>query len=149
MSLPIAAPPPAPPAPSRWSAATPLGRAARLGAVAALLGLLVACGVPICPFAIVTRHPCPGCGLTRATLALAHGRVAEALHFHPLSPIMAPLVVAALAYNAAIYVKDGRVAATESVQGAWVTRLGVALAVLMVTVWVARFFGAFGGPVPV
>ncbi|WP_437496343.1 DUF2752 domain-containing protein [Sorangium sp. So ce1099] len=149
MSLPTAAPPPAPPAPSRWSAATLRGRAARLGAVAALLGLLVACGVPICPFAIVTRHPCPGCGLTRATLALAHGRVAEALHFHPLSPIMAPLVIAALAYNAAIYVKEGRVAATESVQGAWVTRLGVALAVLMVTVWVARFFGAFGGPVPV
>ncbi|WP_437617449.1 DUF2752 domain-containing protein [Sorangium sp. So ce1151] len=149
MSLPTAAPPPAPPASSRWSAATPRGRAARLGAVAALLGLLVACGVPICPFAIVTRHPCPGCGLTRATLALAHGRVAEALHFHPLSPIMAPLVIAAIAYNAAIYVKDGRVAATESVQGAWVTRLGVALAVLMVTVWVARFFGAFGGPVPV
>ena len=117
--------------------------------MAALLGLLVACRVPICPFAIVTRHPCPGCGLTRATLALAHGRVAEALHFHPLSPIMAPLVIAAIAYNAAIYVKDGRVAATESVQGAWVTRLGVALAVLMVTVWVARFFGAFGGPVPV
>ncbi|WP_437301796.1 DUF2752 domain-containing protein [Sorangium sp. So ce388] len=149
MSLPTAALPPAPPAQSRWSAATARGRAARLGAVAALLGLLVACGVPICPFAIVTRHPCPGCGLTRATLALAHGRVAEALHFHPLSPIMAPLVIAALAYNAAIYVKDGRVAATESVQGAWVTRLGVALAVLMVTVWVARFFGAFGGPVPV
>ena len=51
--------------------------------------------------------------------------------------------------NAAIYVKDGRIAATEAAQGAWVTRLGIALAVLMVTVWVARFLGAFGGPVPV
>ncbi|WP_437322267.1 DUF2752 domain-containing protein [Sorangium sp. So ce394] len=121
----------------------------RLGAIAALLGLLVACGVPLCPFAIVTRHPCPGCGLTRATLALAHGHVSEALRLHPLSPIMAPLVLAALAYNAAVYVKDGRIAATESVQGAWVTRLGVALAILMVAVWVARFLGAFGGPVPV
>ncbi|WP_437642062.1 DUF2752 domain-containing protein [Sorangium sp. So ce854] len=143
------APSPAPPAPPRWGAATPRGRAARVGAIAALAGALVACGVPLCPFAIVTRHPCPGCGLTRATLALAQGRVAEALHFHPLAPIMAPLVIAAIAYNAAVYVKDGRIAATESAQGAWVTRLGVALAVLMVTVWVARFFGAFGGPVPV
>ncbi|WP_437581698.1 DUF2752 domain-containing protein [Sorangium sp. So ce887] len=149
LSCPTDAPSPAPPAPSRWSAARPGGRAARLGAIAALLGLLVACGVPLCPFAIVTGHPCPGCGLTRATLALAHGHVAEALRFHPLAPLMAPLVLAAIAYNAAIYVKDGRIAATESVQGAWVTRLGAALAVLMVAVWVARFLGAFGGPVPV
>ncbi|WP_437804883.1 DUF2752 domain-containing protein [Sorangium sp. So ce1078] len=149
LSSPTDAPSPAPSALSRWSAASPRGRAARLGGIAALLGLLVAFGVPLCPFAIVTRHPCPGCGLTRATLALAHGHVAEALHFHPLSPLMAPLVLAAIAYNAAIYVKDGRIAATESVQGAWVTRLGVALAVLMVAVWVARFLGAFGGPVPV
>ncbi|WP_437594494.1 DUF2752 domain-containing protein [Sorangium sp. So ce1000] len=117
--------------------------------MAALLGILVACGAPLCPFAIVTRHPCPGCGLTRATLALAHGHLADALRFHPLSPLMAPLVIAVLAYNAATYVKDGRIAAAEAAQGAWVTRLGVALAVLMLTVWVARFFGAFGGPVPV
>ncbi|WP_437729372.1 DUF2752 domain-containing protein [Sorangium sp. So ce861] len=149
LSSPTEASSPAPSAPSAWSAARPRGRAARLGAIAALLGLLVACGVPLCPFAIVTRHPCPGCGLTRATLALAHGHVAEALRLHPLSPIMAPLVLAAIAYNAAVYVKDGRIAATESVQGAWVTRLGVALAILMVAVWVARFLGAFGGPVPV
>ncbi|WP_437283090.1 DUF2752 domain-containing protein [Sorangium sp. So ce375] len=120
-----------------------------MGAAAALLGLLVACGAPLCPFAIITRHPCPGCGLTRATLALAQGHAAEALRLHPLSPVMAPLVIAALVYNAAIYVKDGRIAATEALQGAWVTRLGVVLAVLMVTVWVARFLGAFGGPVPV
>lgn len=114
-----------------------------------MLGLLVACGAPLCPFAIVTRHPCPGCGLTRATLALAHGHLADALRLHPLSPVMAPLVIAALAYNAAIYVKDGRIAAAEGMQGAWVTRLGIALAILMLTVWIARFFGAFGGPVPV
>ncbi|KYF59461.1 DUF2752 domain-containing protein [Sorangium sp. So ce542] len=149
LSSPTEARSPAPSASSAWSAAHPRGRAARLGAIAALLGLLVACGVPLCPFAIVTRHPCPGCGLTRATLALAHGHVSEALRLHPLSPIMAPLVLAAIAYNAAVYVKDGRIAATESVQGAWVTRLGVALAILMVAVWVARFLGAFGGPVPV
>ncbi|MGK4004371.1 DUF2752 domain-containing protein [Sorangium sp. So ce1036] len=118
-------------------------------AVAAALGLAVACGVPLCPFAIVTRHPCPGCGLTRATLALAQGRVAEALRFHPLCPVVAPLVIAALAYNAAIYVKEGRIAAAESLQGAWVTRLGLALSAAMLAVWIARFFGAFGGPAPV
>ncbi|AUX43765.1 hypothetical protein SOCE26_052200 [Sorangium cellulosum] len=114
-----------------------------------LLGLWTACGLPLCPFAIVTRHPCPGCGLTRATFALAQGHVAEALRLHPLSPVVAPLVIAALVYNAATYVKDGRVAAAESLRGAWVTGLGLALAAAMLGVWVARFFGAFGGPVPV
>ncbi|WP_234023976.1 DUF2752 domain-containing protein [Sorangium cellulosum] len=143
------APRPAPSTRARWSAASPLGRAARLGAVVSLLGLWTACGLPLCPFAIVTRHPCPGCGLTRATFALAQGHVAEALRLHPLSPVVAPLVIAALVYNAATYVKDGRVAAAESLRGAWVTGLGLALAAAMLGVWVARFFGAFGGPVPV
>lgn len=113
------------------------------------LGIAVGCGIPLCPFALVTRHPCPGCGLTRATLALAQGDVQEALRLHPLSPVVAPLVIAALAYNAVTYVKDGRVAAAESAQGPWVTRIGVALAAAMLSVWIARFFGAFGGPVPV
>jgi Protein of unknown function (DUF2752) len=106
-------------------------------------------GVPLCPFAIVTRHPCPGCGLTRATFALAQGHVHDALRLHPLSPLLVPFVLSVLAYNAAVYVKEGRVAAAESAQGPWVTRLGVALVTVVLTVWLARFFGAFGGPVPV
>lgn len=109
----------------------------------------MAAGIPLCPFALVTRHPCPGCGLTRATFALAHGHVHEALRFHPLCLVVVPLVIAMLAYNALTYVREGRVAAAESMQGTWLTRLSVALAVLMLSVWIARFFGAFGGPVPV
>lgn len=124
-------------------------RAARLFALAAAIGLVMALGIPMCPFAIITRHPCPGCGLTRATFALAHGHIREALHLHPLCLVISPLVIGLITYNALVYLRDGRVAAAESSKARWVTALGVALAALTVGVWIARFFGAFGGPVPV
>ncbi len=127
----------------------PLGRAARLALVGGALATALVLQVPLCPFALFTRHPCPGCGLTRATLALARGRLHEALQFHPLSPIITPLVVAALAYNALVYVREGRWAAAEGLHNRWIARVGLALFAVMITVWVARFFGAFGGPVAV
>jgi hypothetical protein len=128
---------------------TPLRRAARLGLVALGFAAAVVFNVPLCPFAILTRHPCPGCGLTRGTLALLHGHVAEALRFHPLVPIVAPLVALALGWNAISYVRRGRWSATEGLRGPWLTRAVATLGVLMLAVWVARFLGALGGPAPV
>jgi hypothetical protein len=52
-------------------------------------------------------------------------------------------------YNALVYVREGRWAAAEGVQGRWVTAGALVLTVLLVGVWIARFLGAFGGPVPV
>src|SRR5262245_27646137 len=45
-------------------------------------------GPPLCPMALTLGMPCPGCGITRATCLLTHGRVAEALAFHPLAPFL-------------------------------------------------------------
>lgn len=42
----------------------------------------------ICPFFNITGIPCPGCGLTRSFVCLAHGHVREALLWHPLGPVM-------------------------------------------------------------
>ncbi len=39
----------------------------------------------ICPLKNLLNIPCPGCGGTRATLALAQGRFAEAFAFNPLT----------------------------------------------------------------
>jgi hypothetical protein len=38
----------------------------------------------VCTFRIVTGKPCPTCGMTRATCALAHGEWAKAMAYHPL-----------------------------------------------------------------
>jgi len=41
--------------------------------------------LPPCPFHALTGLPCPGCGTTRAALALARGDVAAALGWNPLA----------------------------------------------------------------
>lgn len=53
--------------------------------------LLLAYAVPaqlvfhtICPFAILTGFPCPGCGLTRAGFLLLRGEFSAALELHPM-----------------------------------------------------------------
>jgi len=37
-----------------------------------------------CTFRMVTGKPCPTCGMTRATCALAHGEWFTAMAYHPL-----------------------------------------------------------------
>lgn len=127
----------------------PFGRGLRLLLVAGALAGAIALGIPLCPFALVARLPCPGCGLTRATLALARGHVAEAVHFHPLVFIVTPVIAVVFTYNAWSYVRRGEWFASERVKGRWVNRGWIALGVAMIALWIARFFGAFGGPVPV
>jgi hypothetical protein len=80
---------------------------------------------------------------------MLHGDLHAALHFHPLAPLVAPLVLVMLAVNVLGYVRAGKSAAVEGLRGRLITGFGLLLAVAMVAVWVARFFGAFGGPVPV
>ena len=71
----------------------------------ALVGLFVAALLPrawieagpsFCPFRVWSGLPCPGCGLTRSVVALAHGDLAGSLYFHPLgvAVVLALLAVA-------------------------------------------------------
>jgi hypothetical protein len=41
-----------------------------------------------CPFFRVTGIPCPGCGLTRATILLLKGDLQASLRFHAFAPIL-------------------------------------------------------------
>ncbi len=52
--------------------------------------------MPGCLFRTLTDWECPGCGMTRATHALLHGRVIEAFHFNPVGIILFPIACAAL-----------------------------------------------------
>ncbi len=90
-------------------------------------------GPPSCPYALVTGHACPGCGLTRAVGALLRGRVHEALGWHPL----APLLVAQVALACLAYVVAGPHLRRRLPAGV-VPAVLVANAALLLGVWVVR-----------
>ena len=53
----------------------------------------------VCWFRRIFAMDCPGCGLTRAFVALAHGRWAAAWHYHPVGLLLFAGVVAQLPYR--------------------------------------------------
>jgi len=136
-------PPSAPIAPNPWR------RAANLGLIAVAFVLAFVLRIPLCPFAIITRHPCPGCGLTRAGVALLQGHLDEALHLHPLVIPIVPIVGLVVLQGSYNYIRYGRWYTFAFVQNRIVTVGAIVLGVVLMGVWLARFFGAFGGPVPI
>jgi hypothetical protein len=121
----------------RWIAPALLG-------LAALLVVVSPVGWP-CPVRLVFGVPCPTCGITRATRLVVHGELGAATRMHPLVWLAVPVVVAFLAVEALGYVRTGAWGASGRVRGSGVLML--VTAGLLFTLWVARFFGAFGGPV--
>jgi len=115
-----------------------------LVAVPALLGL------QRCPFAVLLHIPCPSCGLTRAMRLLLAGRVDASLCMHPLAiPLVAAVAATALSTVAAALTRGSPVDFYRTCHGhAALVFLAVAYAAVF-GLWVLRFFGAFGGPVPV
>lgn len=93
--------------------------------------------------------PCPGCGLTRATLRLLALDVRGALAFHPLVFLVLPLLVGLFGVNFVEYVRTGEWGYVERHNQRWVTTAGGLLLFVTLSVWIARFFGYFGGPAPV
>jgi len=123
-------------------------RAAIALTVLAGAALLILCPLKLCFFALTLGVPCPGCGMTRAALAMLTGEFARAVAWNPLALVMVPYTGWVVSRHAAAYVRTG---------DAWrgvVPRRGESAAVtfallLLVALWGARFFGWFGGPVPV
>jgi hypothetical protein len=131
---------------SRW------GRA--LGLLAALAaGAVLVLTVPLCPLANLTGWPCPSCGLTRATLLLLHGDWAAALTLQPLTPAVLLLIGLCAGGASLRYVSTGEPVTPWSRTSSTLERvfewLAAALSGALVMLWLARFAGMFGGPVPV
>jgi Protein of unknown function (DUF2752) len=128
-----------------------LHRALGVLTLAGVFAFIVVERLPFCPMATVLGIPCPGCGLTRASLALLHGDVRGALALHPLVFVLAPLFVAALGSTAVSYVRGPSPARKANLWFAsrHATWLASALLVVTLGVWGVRFFGYLGGPAPV
>jgi hypothetical protein len=107
-------------------------------------------GFQQCTIATLFHVPCPGCGMTRALRFLAVGNVEASLRLHPLA--LPVFLAGTLLIGATIW-------ATLVTGEPWMlhrTRFGraaIGLAavayVLALGLWVSRWFGFFGGPVPV
>ena len=107
--------------------------------------------LPFCPMATVLGIPCPGCGLTRATLALLRGDVRGALALHPLVLLLSPLFAAAISSAAFGYVRGPSSRRNPNLWLASRNTSVVAVVLLVATlgVWGVRFLGYLGGPAPV
>ena len=98
-------------------------------------------GVPsLCLFQQMTGLPCPGCGLTRSVVCMAHGHLADALAFHPLGPLM----LAALIYFSLLRVPTLKARLTLAPRVS--KRVWVAVTVLYLAVGVARLGHALPWP---
>jgi len=110
---------------------------------------LVSANVP-CGFAHMFHMPCPGCGSTRAMLALASGDLAGTIRFNPLAPFMTACIVALLFQAVASVLRTGTFRDVgDGRLGLVVSRGVLVIAALEVALWIARFGGFLGGPVPV
>lgn len=110
---------------------------------------------PLCPFAGVFGIPCPGCGLTRATLDALEGHLGQALRMQPLVFFVAPIYLGAIAKWSLDYVRGPR-RGPRRPPSRWrrafdrsIGPFAAALALGLIAVWAARWCGYFGGPVPV
>ena len=115
-----------------------------------LFGAVLASGVVRCPTALLLGVPCPACGTTRAARALLAGDLGGAMRMQPVAPLVL-LVLGTLAVRS-VWLVGRRGHAREVLEGT-VGRVLVSLIVVStvaeLVVWGLRWFGMFGGPVPV
>jgi len=116
-----------------------------------LLAAILLSRLPFCPMAGVLGIPCPGCGLTRATLALLHGDVRGAFRLHPLVFVLTPLFVWSVSAAALDYVRGPQARAKPRLwfSSRTATLLASTLLIATLGVWGVRFLGYLGGPAPV
>jgi len=88
--------------------------------------------------------------MTRAALLLLHGEVGASLRMHPLAVPSAAASIALMGATVWVTAKKG------SPEALWRDGIGrvtllafLGVEALVFALWVARWFGAFGGPVPV
>lgn len=129
---------------------TRVGRAAIFASGLAVASYLLAVAQVPCGFASIFHVPCPGCGSTRAMLALGSGDFHALVRFNPLAPFMTLLIGALAAQALASILATGSFRRVgDGTVGMIVARGVMVVGALEILVWLARFGGVLGGPVPV
>ena len=78
------------------------------------------------------------------------GHFAEATRMHPLWFVVVPAAAALFAIELAVYARTGRFGGSASFTRTRAVRAALlAIVGAVVIVWIARFFGLFGGPAPI
>lgn len=77
--------------------------------------------MPGCALRGLTGLECPGCGMTRGTYALLHGRFLEALRFNPVGMILLPIALVGMGLEVLGWVRGRplRVRMRVGKRGAW------------------------------
>jgi len=115
-----------------------------------LLAIFVWLQLPICPSRVIFGIFCPGCGLTRGSLALLRGDLDAMVFFHPLAPLMGPLLGWIFLHE--LLVETGLMVRSErrDLLQALPKQVWIGIGVVFMIVWIARILGGLGGlPSPV
>lgn len=125
-------------------------RAALVAAVWVASALPVVVGWQRCTVATIFHRPCPGCGMTRALRLFAAGDVQGSLCMHPLAVpalLAAGMLVASTVW--ATYALGTPFVVHKSRFGRGAITVAAVVYALVFLLWVGRWLGYFGGPVPV
>ena len=91
-----------------------------------------------CPLLSALGVPCPGCGLSRGTLALLRGEVGRAMTLHAFAPVLLGAVT--LLFAAAVLKPDARQRLSETVHEIEIrTRITVWMLLALLAYWTLRF----------
>lgn len=95
-----------------------------------------------CSFYRVTGIPCPGCGLTRCFVSLAHGDWRRAWHFNPAGFLVFAIVVSQIPYRTWQLIRLQR-KMPELVFWDWPSKILWGTFALLIAQWLVRAGGVF------
>ena len=102
-------------------------------------------GTSICLLKRLTGIPCMTCGMTRSFCAISRGRLAEAVRFHPLGPVVYAML-AVVMIRAAVMAAYGRMWLARTVRVLiWSIPVLVAAAIVIWAVRLAVLFSSGAG----
>jgi hypothetical protein len=107
--------------------------------------LMVFAPLPICPTRNWLHIPCPGCGATRAIFMALRGDLHGSFHIHPLAVPAAVLILP----SAFIALRGIVTTGIPAPLPRWLRLIWYVFVGALIALWLARFAGMFGGPVPI